>query len=107
MVLVGGEPFGWVDEVRTAFGLVAVGGWAIDPDTADPVQVHVYIDSVGRILTADAERADVGAAYPGYGSRHGFSATYPISPGTHQVCVYAINTGAGTNRLLACRTVTA
>ena len=72
-----------------------VGGWAIDPDTADPIDVHVYVDSSGRAITADGSRPDVAAAFPGYGANHGFAATFPIAPGTHQVCIYAIDQGLG------------
>jgi hypothetical protein len=106
-VLVGGDPFGAVDTVRVSGGTLTVGGWAIDPDTADPISVHVYIDSAVNGLTADVSRPDVASAFPGYGVNHGYSATFPISPGTHQVCIYAIDRGLGENRLLACRTVTA
>jgi hypothetical protein len=106
-VLVGGDPYGAVDLVQVSGGILSVAGWAIDPDTADPIDVHVYVDSDGRVVRADASRPDVGAAFPGYGSRHGYSASFGISPGTHQVCIYAIDVGLGGNRLLACRTVTA
>jgi len=107
MVLVGGDPYGAVDVVGAGGGNLTVAGWAIDPDTADPIEVHVYVDSVGRALVADRTRSDVAAAFPGYGANHGYEATFPIPPGSHQVCIYAINKGPGANRLLACRTVTA
>ncbi len=106
-VLVGGDPFGSVDFVRVVAGQVSIGGWAIDPDTADPIDVHVYVDSSGRAFTANGSRPDVAAAFPGYGANHGFAASFPIASGTHQVCIYAIDQGLGENRLLACRTVTA
>ena len=60
-----------------------------------------------RGLTASASRPDVATAFPGYGPNHGFLSTFPISPGTHQVCIYAIDRGLGENRLITCRTVTA
>ncbi len=107
MVLVGGEPFGAVDSVSVSNGILTVAGWAIDPDTADPIPVHVYIDSSPSAITANVSRPDVGIVYPDYGPNHGFATSRSISPGTHQVCIYAINQGAGSNRLLACRTVTA
>jgi hypothetical protein len=106
-VLVGGDPFGAVDVVSVSGGMLTVAGWAIDPDTADAIDVHVYVDSSGRAFTADGSRSDVAVAFPGYGANHGFNATFPVSGGTHQVCVYAIDVGLGGNRLLACRTVTA
>ena len=92
-----------------AYGRVAVAGWAIDPDTASPTDVHVYVDGTLAVVgPANQTRPDVGIAYPLYGPNHGFSISAPISRGRHEVCVYAINQGPGTeNRLLACRTVTA
>jgi hypothetical protein len=107
MVLVGGDPFGWLDVVQVQGGQLTVAGWAIDPDTADPIDVHVYMGSTGRVARADRARSDVGAVYPAYGPNHGFNATFPIAPGRQQVCVYAIDVGLGENRLLACRTVDA
>jgi GH25 family lysozyme M1 (1,4-beta-N-acetylmuramidase) len=100
------EPFGSADVVRGGVDSVTVAGWAIDPDTADPAQVHVYIDGVGTALVANDPRPDVAAAYQGYGVDHGFHATLPASPGTHQVCLYAINmAGGGSNQVMTCRTV--
>ncbi len=107
MVLVGGDPFGALDVLRVQGGQLTVAGWAIDPDTAEPIDVHVYVDSSGRSVRADAPRSDVAAAYPGYGTNHGFEASFPVSSGSHQVCVYAIDRGLGENRLLACRTISA
>jgi hypothetical protein len=48
----------------------------------------------------------VGAFFRGYGNPHGFAATLNATPGVHNVCVYAINVGAGSNSLIACRSVT-
>ena len=105
MVLVGGDPFGTLDVAEVQGGQLTVAGWAIDPDTADPIDVHVYVSGSGRAFTADGDRPDVGAAFPDYGARHGFGATFAIPGGQQQVCVYAIDKGLGENRLLACRTV--
>lgn len=99
-------PFGFFDSLTgTATGITAA-GWAIDPDTTDPIAVHVYVDGVGHAFTADVSRPDVGRAF-GMGDRHGFSATVPVAPGRHEVCVYAINVPAGgTNPLFGCRVIT-
>ena len=108
-LLVGGSPYGNLDDVVLAYGRVAVAGWAIDPDTSDPATVHVYLDGALVVVgTAGQARPDVAAAYPLYGEDHGYSLSAPISRGTHQICVYAINQGSGTdNPMLGCRTVTA
>lgn len=102
----GRAPFGNLEGVSTSAGAVSVGGWAIDPDTTDPIQVHIYVDSSSKAYNADKDRPDVGAAYPGSGSRHGFNEKVSVAPGTHSVCVYAINNGVGGHTLLGCRTVT-
>lgn len=100
------QPFGSLDSVTGSPDGIRVSGWAIDPDTVDPIDVHVYTDGVGRPVTASGTRVDVGAAFPGFGDNHGFSTKIPAAEGGHQVCVYAINVRAGGNQLLGCRIVT-
>ena len=101
-----GSPFGSFESASSGQGGVTVSGWAIDPDLAGPTEVHVYVGAAGKALRADVSRSDVGKAYPAYGSRHGFRATIAASPGTYQVCAYAINVGAGATSNLGCRSVT-
>lgn len=100
-----GSPIGVVDQVAAGPGTVSALGWAIDPDRGDPIAVHVYVDGVGVATTANQPRPDVGAAFPGYGSAHGYSVTVPATGGPHTVCVWAIDGGGQGNTLLACRTV--
>jgi hypothetical protein len=86
-----------------------VRGWAIDPDTADPIRVDMYVDGVGASSgNADASRPDVGAVFVGYGDNHGIDRTITgLKAGSHQVCVYAINVGPGAaSTLLGCKAVT-
>lgn len=106
-VVVTSEPFGAFDGARRSGSSVTVGGWAIDPDNPGATDVHVYVGGAGHALgPADRPRPDVGRAYPGFGSNHGFIATLPALAGAHQVCAYAINTaGPGSNRLIGCRTI--
>jgi hypothetical protein len=102
-----GPPIGSLDQTSSAIGSLTVSGWAIDPDTPKPIDVHVYVNgNWAGALTATGGRADVGRAYPGYGDNHGYSLTVPASGGPNTVCVYGINVGAGgANPLLACKTV--
>jgi hypothetical protein len=106
-VVVGGAPFGAVDSVHAASGQVRVTGWEIDPDSAGPGRVHVYVD--GRAAGAGAAgnpRGDIAAAYPLYGAGHGYDVTVPATPGGHGVCVYGVNSaGPGGNTTLGCRVV--
>jgi SpoIID/LytB domain protein len=106
--LPSGNPFGNVESVTDIGSGVRVSGWVIDPDTASPTNVHVYVDGqwAGMAVAGD-QRADVGGAYPGYGSGHGFSVVVQAGQGRHSICAYAINVGIGTtNPLLRCATLT-
>src|SRR5690606_14862263 len=86
-------------------GTVTVSGWAFDPDTADPIQVHVYVDGKAvRSARADLPRPDVARAY-GQGGSSGYRVTATATAGDHEVCVYAINVPTGPNPQIGCRTV--
>ncbi|MBX9243459.1 hypothetical protein ICW40_01400 [Actinotalea ferrariae] len=99
------EPLGWIDSVAATATSVTATGWALDPDTDQPIAVHMYVDGVSSGHTADGSRPDIAAKY-GLGDRHGYSATVPAGPGRHTVCLYAINTTPGANTNLGCRSVT-
>ena len=102
-----GSPFGHLDSVtRVGSGQVRVQGWAIDPHTSGPLQVHIYSDGRGVLaVTANRERPDV--AVLGRGTAHGFDVVVNVGTGTHSVCAYAINVGPGSNVLLRCLQVNA
>jgi hypothetical protein len=106
-VVVGGNPFGNLETLQPRPGGVRLQGWAIDPDTNQPVDIHVYVDQqFAGAFTASLDRPDVGAVFPDYGSAHGFLADVSFGPGSHNVCVYAINRASGTsNPVLGCRAV--
>ena len=104
-----GDPIGVVDTISAGVdGRLDVSGWSIDPDTSAPNEVHVYVDGRGiNTGPAGVARDDIRQAFPGYGADHGFSwSADGVVPGTHDVCVFFINVGAGGNRLAGCRTVT-
>jgi len=104
--LVTGSPSGYVDFLAGNSNSILVSGWAVDPDTAAPTQVHIYVDGVGRVVNADVPgRTDL-PYFARYGDAHGFNAVIPASPGAHQVCVYGINiAGSGSNREFKCQNV--
>lgn len=106
-VTVGVLPIGVVESAARVSGGVQIGGWTLDPDSTASLAVHVYVDGAFAAgFTANVSRNDVAAAYPGYGAYHGFSGLVPVGAGTHQVCVYALNVGAGTVQpQLGCRTI--
>jgi hypothetical protein len=100
-------PIGNVEAAVRSPGGISVQGWSIDPDTTAPLQMHLYVDGAfAGYGTANMTRADVGAAYPGFGNNHGFDLVAPMPDGTHTVCVYAIDVGGSVNPNLGCRTVT-
>ncbi len=108
VAMTSGNPVLLLDEVSSpAAGQVKVRGWTIDPDTASPIQVHVYVNGAGaKSLTANEAKASLATTYGGYGANHSFSTTVSgYRAGSTQVCVYAMNTGAGANTTL-CRTIT-
>jgi glucose/arabinose dehydrogenase len=105
-ITVGGSPVGHLDTLRVGPQQIEVAGWVFDRDLAGPSPVHVYVDSVGTVITANRTRSDIGAAYPLYGAAHGFSQIVSAPPGAHRVCVYGINAVApGANAVLGCTTV--
>ncbi len=105
--------FGHLDSVSVRGSTIVAGGWALNPNNPPgAVEVHVYDNGPTGVrgypgFIANKFRPDVGAAFSGYGSSHGFSATVPATgSGIHSVCVYAITTGGGAgNPLLGCATV--
>jgi hypothetical protein len=101
----GGTPVGNFERAVAVGGGITVSGWALDGDTTASVYVWVSVDGAGRHVLADATRPDVGAAFPGYGPRHGFEATVPARGGAHRVCATVSNVGPGTHRVLGCRDV--
>jgi GH25 family lysozyme M1 (1,4-beta-N-acetylmuramidase) len=106
VALPGGSPLGVVDTAVGGIGSLSVTGWVVDPDTAAAIDVHVYVDGVGRLaIRADGTRNDVAAGFPGYGATRGYSGSVAVRGGVRNVCVYGINVGLGTNVLLGCRNV--
>jgi hypothetical protein len=99
-------PIGQVDSVTLdqSTGTATVSGWALDRDTSQPIAVHVYVDTGGTATTANRDRPDLASISPT--TNHGFQVTVRVPAGNHRLCVYAINTPAGDNPSLGCRTVT-
>ncbi|AXH35360.1 hypothetical protein DVJ78_08025 [Humibacter sp. BT305] len=107
VVVASGTPFGSFDTATGGRGGITLTGWAIDPDSSDPIDVVFYVDGVWTASTrADVSRPDVAAANPGKGDRHGYSTTVPTTSGSHRVCAYAVNTpSSNDNPQLGCATV--
>lgn len=95
-VNVSSAAFGYLDSARVGDWRLHVRGWAYDPDTADPIMVHFYVDGIfAGAASADSRRDDVAAVLPGYGAQHGYDLDLWLWAGATQVCAYAINVGGG------------
>jgi hypothetical protein len=107
VTLKGAPPVGRLQRATVSGGAVRLQGYALDPDSVDPVRVHVYVNGVWRTATtASVARPDVGAVFPAQGPNHGFDVTVPLDTGQNTVCVYAINLGGGYgNPQLGCTTL--
>lgn len=102
----GRAPSGRLDSASFGPGGITASGWALDADVAVSIPVHVYVGAVGASVMADGARPDLATHFPEHGIQHGFSRLVMAPPGQHNVCAYAINTGAGGNSSLGCSIVT-
>jgi hypothetical protein len=103
--VVNHRPTGTIDRVDTTTDSLTVHGWAHDPDTSNPIPVHIYLD--GKIVTgvlADTPRPDLNLA-KGIDGNHGFSITIPFTQGTHRVCVFGIDNERIQNSQLGCESI--
>ncbi|NNE72367.1 MAG: hypothetical protein HKN26_01750 [Acidimicrobiales bacterium] len=107
-IVPGGSPIGALDvAVPTGDGRVRVRGWALDPNSAQRLSVHIYSGSTylgGGV--ADQRRNDIRDAYPAFGARRGFDFVVDAPTGDiRSICAYAIDVGVGNNTRLGCRNV--
>lgn len=102
-----GDPIGSFDGIRMSPGGISVTGWALDPDSTAPLDIHVYIDGGSLVTgTADETRPDIGAIFPAAGEEHGFDIYLKTGSKTSgNVCAYALNKSdtAGSNVLIGCK----
>jgi hypothetical protein len=112
------DPIGFLDLAGSPVpGQVRIKGWAFDRNAlTEPLAIRAFVggrDGTPGALSyelgavANQVRLDVGAKYRQAGSGHGFDVTFPTTlTGSQPVCVYALNTGGGADRLLGCRSTT-
>jgi len=95
-------------------GHLRVRGWALDKNAPTlPLAIRVYVGgragAPGALAhelgpVAGVERPDIGARYRAAGPQHGFDTSFAtVKSGPQPVCVYALNTGPGADRLLGCK----
>ena len=98
------DPTGRLDQaVASGASAIRVVGWAADPDNLrQPLTVRGSVDGavVGQVVTAVARPDVVAARFTG--PTPGFAMSLPAVPGSHTVCVTALNIGAGANTALRC-----
>ena len=109
------DPIGRFDVIGSPGpGQLRVRGWAFDRNAlTQPLAIRVYVGGragAPRALphelgpVASVPRPDIGAKYRAAGSNHGFDAAFATTKsGPQPVCVYALNTGGGKDRLLGCK----
>ncbi len=88
----GGSPVGGVDAIESRADRVVVRGWAVDPDTTLPAVMHFYVDGTfDSAVLADRERSDLP-----FGIRNGgFVGAMLLSPGPHEIKVFALDRVGG------------
>jgi len=93
--------------VRTPGG-TRISGWALDPDTTNPISVKVTVDGVLKsTLTANASSPVPSSTWAEWGSDHGFAITLAMSSGVaHNVCITGVNVGDGVDTQMDCSSIT-
>jgi Domain of unknown function (DUF1906) len=111
------DPRGSFDSVSApAPGQVRIVGWAFDPNApGKPLSIRAYLggrsgeDGASRYElgpVAAQERTDLALLHPQAGVSHGFDASFPVvGSGRQRLCIYALDIGRGSDRLLGCRNV--
>lgn len=96
-------PVGEIVSQGTSGRDLGIFGYAIDPDTDEPIQVVVVVDGVGWFpIRSDLAWADVPRRRPGYSERHGFLFGRTLPPGARDVCVVAADASGGPSTNLGC-----
>jgi hypothetical protein len=104
------KPLGAFERLTRVTGSsnLRVKGWALDPDTHDPITVRVTLDGAAAgTATADATRTDIGDRYGPWGDDHGVWAKVTASDGEHTLCLTAVNVGGGADVQLGCKLIIA
>lgn len=104
------KPIGAFESLTRATGSanLAVTGWALDPDTTQPISVAVALDGASQgTVIANAPRTDIGTKYPAFGSKHGIAAIVRADGGEHRLCLTAVNVGGGSNTSFGCKLIIA
>ena len=99
------RPVGNLDSVVAQSDGARLLGWATDPDSSDAVTVRILADGTATTVSADAPATAARTTATTTATSSGFDVLVPLAPGSHEVCVIAVNIGAGSDTELGCSTV--
>ena len=95
------SPTGVVSQTHAGRSSLNVSGFTTDRDSRNKhLVVVLYVD--GRSAATVLSTRTVSGAPKGSGANASFAITVPVSTGTHQACVWAVNVGWGRNTFLGC-----
>jgi hypothetical protein len=104
-VLAPPAPSGEITAARANFGSIDVTGWAVRPDDLSGlVNVAANVGSRWFQLTSGQRNDLAPLRAAGAGPNQGFTGNIPVSPGMHDVCIWASKSGGGAV-MLNCRSV--
>ena len=99
------RPVGNVDSVVPQSDGARLLGWATDPDSSETVAVRILADGAATTVSADTAAIAALTTTGTTAASTGFDVLVPLAPGSHSICVIAVNIGAGADTDLGCSTV--
>ncbi|HEY7007343.1 MAG TPA: NlpC/P60 family protein [Jatrophihabitantaceae bacterium] len=98
------SPHGVISWAHASSRTFRVTGWAAEPDYwYGRIVAVLYLDG-HPAKTVNTHRASAAQRAAGAGKRGAFDISVPVRSGAHIGCVWAVNTGLGSNQLLGCAT---
>lgn len=99
------NPAGGVSAKFETNGNISVSAYAYDLDSPSS-SLGIWIVDNGKLKVARmADDPNPSLVPYGIGGNHGANLSYFAAPGNHDICIYAINVGAGENEWLGCSSV--
>ena len=98
-VMVPSNGMGSFDSATAVPGGIRVTGWALDKTSSASVYVWANVDGNGGPIFANGYLDWIEGYVPGVGLSHGFDSLISAGPGTHQVCLFGLD-----SQSLGCKT---
>lgn len=98
------KPHGRITLLKQRPGSLTARGFGIDPDAPTRARVvSIYLDGAPVVSgTADRNYARLSTTHPLSGPAHAFVLTFPVTEGTHTVCLRVANAGFGVSKIEGC-----